>query len=97
MLCSFVIDAPGGGGKIPILPQYVIHKDEHSIVLRNYKNQIYAYHESKNGNGNGHINGNDVEKIDVEVNGKKNGSSKKPKNYKDVTSVSVPVVESNKN
>jgi lysine 2,3-aminomutase len=95
----FVIDAPGGGGKIPILPQYVLHKDEHSIVLRNYKNQIYAYHEAKNGNGNGngHLNNNDVEKIEVEISGKKNGSSRKPKNYKDVTTVSVPEVESNKN
>lgn len=93
----FVIDAPGGGGKIPILPQYVIHKDENSIVLRNYKNQIYAYHEAKNGNGNGHLTKNDVEKIEVEVTNKKNGSSKKPKHFKDVSSVSVPIVESNKN
>ncbi|MEW6506648.1 MAG: KamA family radical SAM protein [Bacteroidota bacterium] len=95
----FVIDAPGGGGKIPILPQYVLHKDENSIVLRNYKNQIYAYHEAKNGNGNGHgqITDNDVDKIEVEITGKKNGSSKKPKNYKDDADVSLPVIESSKN
>jgi lysine 2,3-aminomutase len=97
----FVIDAPGGGGKIPILPQYVLHKDEHSIVLRNYKNQIYAYHEAKNGNGNGNGNGHmkttDYEKIEVEISNKKNGSSKKPKNYKDVASVTVPEMESSKN
>lgn len=95
----FVIDAPGGGGKIPILPQYVLHKDEQSIVLRNYKNQIYAYHEAKNGNGNG--NGQmittDYEKIEVEISNKKNGSSKKPKNYKDVNTVTVPEMESSKN
>lgn len=95
----FVIDAPGGGGKIPILPQYVLHKDENSIVLRNFKNQIYAYHESKssNGNGNGNSKNHDVEKIEVEISSKKNGSSKKPKNYKDVSSVKVTTLEPSKN
>jgi lysine 2,3-aminomutase len=29
----FVIDAPGGGGKIPLLPNYVLHKDDEKIVL----------------------------------------------------------------
>jgi lysine 2,3-aminomutase len=87
----FVIDAPGGGGKIPILPQYILHKDDNSIVLRNFKNQIYAYHEAKNGNGhsngNGNGNGNesyyDVDKIEEESTNKKNGSSKKTKSVKE--------------
>lgn len=39
----FVIDAPGGGGKIPLLPNYVLQLDEHKIVLRNYKKNIYVY------------------------------------------------------
>jgi lysine 2,3-aminomutase len=39
----FVIDAPGGGGKIPLLPEYVVHQDEEKIVLRNYKGDIYVY------------------------------------------------------
>lgn len=43
----FVIDAPGGGGKIPILPEYVLHHDEEKIVLRNYKNEIYVYKDIK--------------------------------------------------
>jgi len=94
----FVIDAPGGGGKIPILPQYVLHKDEHSIVLRNYKDQIYVYHEAKNGNGYHNLSEieKDIEKVEAEVSGKKNGSSKKHKNYKDVSSISVPIIESDK-
>ena len=42
---TFVIDAPGGGGKIPLLPDYVVeHNDEH-IVLRNYKGDICEYPE----------------------------------------------------
>lgn len=41
----FVIDAPGGGGKIPLLPDYVISHDEEKIVLRNFKYNIYQYPE----------------------------------------------------
>ncbi len=39
----FVIDAPGGGGKIPLLPNYVLHMDEEQIILRNYQNKVYSY------------------------------------------------------
>jgi lysine 2,3-aminomutase len=39
----FVIDAPGGGGKIPLLPSYVLHMDEEKIILRNFKNKVYSY------------------------------------------------------
>ena len=39
----FVIDAPGGGGKIPLLPNYVLHKDSHKIIMRNFKHKVYVY------------------------------------------------------
>ncbi len=39
----FVIDAPGGGGKIPLLPNYVLHMDEEQIILRNFQNKVYSY------------------------------------------------------
>lgn len=39
----FVIDAPGGGGKIPLLPQYVLGRNGKEIILRNYKYEIYTY------------------------------------------------------
>ena len=39
----FVIDAPGGGGKIPLLPNYVLHYDDEKIVLRNYENKVFTY------------------------------------------------------
>lgn len=41
----YVIDAPGGGGKIPILPQYLISQTENQIILRNYEGNIYTYTE----------------------------------------------------
>ena len=40
----FVIDAPGGGGKIPLLPSdYLLNLDEHGAVLKNYENKTYHY------------------------------------------------------
>jgi lysine 2,3-aminomutase len=40
----FVIDAPGGGGKIPLLPaDYLVNLDEDSAVLRNYENRTFHY------------------------------------------------------
>ena len=38
-----IIDAPGGGGKIPILPEYVLSVDDEKIVMRNYKGHLYEY------------------------------------------------------
>src|SRR5213594_635466 len=39
----FVIDAPGGGGKIPLLPQYVEAMDDDQVVLRNFAGKTYVY------------------------------------------------------
>lgn len=39
----FVIDAPGGGGKIPVLPQYVDEITDDEIVMRNYAGETYRY------------------------------------------------------
>jgi len=42
----FVIDAPGGGGKIPLLPEYYLGRDEKGNVrLRNYQNNVFTYPE----------------------------------------------------
>ncbi len=41
----FVVDAPGGGGKIPVNPQYVISQGTGKVVLRNYEGVITTYSE----------------------------------------------------
>src|SRR5476649_1927877 len=46
---QYVIDGPGGGGKIPINPNYVVARTPDSIVLRNYKGDIYEYPEIATG------------------------------------------------
>lgn len=40
---QFVIDAPGGGGKVPLNPDYVESVDDDAIVLRNYEGRLYRY------------------------------------------------------
>ena len=40
---TYVIDAPGGGGKIPLLPEYVIGRDGDDLVMRNYAGKTYRY------------------------------------------------------
>jgi lysine 2,3-aminomutase len=42
---TFVVDAPGGGGKIPLLPNYVVEHNDEKIVLRNYKGVLCEYPE----------------------------------------------------
>ncbi|ERJ12667.1 lysine 2,3-aminomutase [Haloplasma contractile] len=42
---TFVVDAPGGGGKIPVNPQYLISQSPGKIVLRNFEGNITTYYE----------------------------------------------------
>lgn len=86
----FVIDAPGGGGKIPILPQYVLHRDEDRIVMRNYKNEVYVYRDVKENKDSGN-------KISIEISNKKNGETKSPKNFKDITEIKMSEFQSSNN
>jgi lysine 2,3-aminomutase len=42
---TFVVDAPGGGGKIPLMPNYQVSTSDHRVVLRNYEGYITSYEE----------------------------------------------------
>ncbi|MFZ5647990.1 MAG: lysine 2,3-aminomutase [Bacillota bacterium] len=42
---TFVVDAPGGGGKIPIMPNYLLSQGQGTTILRNFEGNIYAYTE----------------------------------------------------
>jgi lysine 2,3-aminomutase len=52
---TFVVDAPGGGGKIPVMPNYVISQAPGKIVLRNYEGVISTYSEPTNYENNNHF------------------------------------------
>jgi lysine 2,3-aminomutase len=40
---TYVIDAPGGGGKIPLLPEYVVGREGADLLLKNYAGRMYRY------------------------------------------------------
>lgn len=40
---QYVIDTPGGGGKVPILPQYEVGQDDGHLYLKNYEGKIFVY------------------------------------------------------
>ncbi len=42
---TFCVDAPGGGGKVPVMPNYLISSSDHKVVLRNYEGLVSTYEE----------------------------------------------------
>lgn len=44
---TYVVDAPGGGGKIPVMPQYLISQSAGKVVLRNYEGMFTSYTEPR--------------------------------------------------
>ena len=45
---TFVVDAPGGGGKIPVMPNYLISQSNDKVILRNYEGVITTYTQPEN-------------------------------------------------
>ncbi|MGA6924808.1 MAG: KamA family radical SAM protein [Desulfosarcina sp.] len=43
---TYVVDAPGGGGKIPLMPDYVVGREDDALVMKNYEGQLYRYPEA---------------------------------------------------
>jgi lysine 2,3-aminomutase len=74
---SYVIDAPGGGGKIPLLPQYVLGRAGKNIILRNYKYEIFTYPDLEE-EPVGHVP--PIEKVYL----RKNGKTQRPKRKENV-------------
>jgi lysine 2,3-aminomutase len=46
---SYVIDAPGGGGKVPVSPEYVLSRNADRVVIRNYEGKVFEYPEADDG------------------------------------------------
>ena len=45
---TFVVDAPGGGGKIPVMPSYLLSYSDKRVILRNYEGDITTYSQPQN-------------------------------------------------
>jgi len=46
---QYVIDAPGGGGKVPINPEYLLSNDSDRVIIRNYEGKIFEYPDDETG------------------------------------------------
>lgn len=46
---QYVIDAPGGGGKVPVNPEYVLSHNHDRVVIRNYEGKVFEYPEAADG------------------------------------------------
>ena len=46
---TYVIDAPGGGGKVPISPEYVLCRNAGRVLFRNYEGTVFEYPEAADG------------------------------------------------
>ena len=46
---QYVIDAPGGGGKVPIAPNYVLSHNADRVVIRNFEGKVFEYPEAVDG------------------------------------------------
>jgi len=44
-----VIDAPGGGGKVPVAPESVLSRNSDRVVIRNYEGKVFEYPEAIDG------------------------------------------------
>lgn len=42
---QYIVDAPGGGGKIPLMPNYLLSMSDHKVILRNYEGYVTTYEE----------------------------------------------------
>ena len=46
---QYVIDAPGGGGKVPVNPDYVVTRNADRVLIRNFEGKIFEYPEAADG------------------------------------------------
>ena len=60
---TYVIDAPGGGGKVPINPEYIRCRNAGRVLIRNFEGKIFEYPE----NASGQPSGQPPQKLDAPV------------------------------
>lgn len=46
---QYVIDAPGGGGKVPVNPEYVLSRNQDRVLIRNFEGRLFEYPEAADG------------------------------------------------
>ena len=66
---TFVVDAPGGGGKTPVMPQYVISQTPRKVILRNFEGVITTYTEPEHYSNEYHCDVCEGKRKDAEITG----------------------------
>jgi len=46
---TYVIDAPGGGGKVPVAPGYILRRNDERVIVRNFEGKVFEYPEAEDG------------------------------------------------
>ena len=46
---QYVIDAPGGGGKVPVNPDYILQRNSSRVIIRNFEGKVFEYPEARDG------------------------------------------------
>lgn len=46
---QYVIDAPGGGGKVPVNPDYILQRNSSRVIVRNFEGKVFEYPEARDG------------------------------------------------
>jgi lysine 2,3-aminomutase len=46
---TYVVDAPGGGGKIPLMPESIVGRQGDDLLIRNYRGVVYRYPDTAAG------------------------------------------------
>src|SRR5438874_8671439 len=82
----FVIDAPGGGGKIPLLPEYVVDINDDEVVMRNYAGKTFRYPQVERTDATP----DDVPNVVSVSPGRNNGSSNESSKLRPEPALSTP-------
>jgi lysine 2,3-aminomutase len=66
---TFVVDAPGGGGKIPVMPNYIVSMAQNKVILRNFEGVVTTYVEPDYEQGPANLDGMNAKEADFEYSG----------------------------
>jgi lysine 2,3-aminomutase len=64
---TYVVDLPGGGGKVPLQINYLVSRNGSHVTFRNYKGETYRYHNPRQTGGNGRNGRHAKEKSQLEL------------------------------
>jgi lysine 2,3-aminomutase len=71
---TYVIDLPGGGGKVPLQPNYVLSQNEDELILKNYEGRLFNFRNPEGGRGSTARKINTAAEVQAKL-GRRNGNN----------------------